>query len=101
MVVVIVDFQKSGFSAKFNGSSSIELLYKNEYLCFDFRHFAKRQNVSLFMNLIESLENRLNGFEEDRYANTKLIIVVFRQTDVMHQPLTDQQHKDCQRKWTT
>ena len=34
-------WQNGGFSAKFNGSSSIELLYKTEHLCFDFRHFAK------------------------------------------------------------
>ena len=38
-------WQNGGFSAKFNGSSSIELLYKTEHLCFDFRHFAKLQNV--------------------------------------------------------
>lgn len=35
-----------GFSAKINGSSSIELLCKTEHLCFDFRHFAKLQTVS-------------------------------------------------------
>ena len=34
-------WQNGGFSAKFNGSSSIELLCKTELLCFDFRHFAK------------------------------------------------------------
>ena len=39
-------WQNGGFSAKFNGSSSIELLCKTEHLCFDFRHFAKLQNVS-------------------------------------------------------
>ena len=38
-------WQNGGFSAKFNGSSSFELLYKTEHLCFDFRHFAKPQNV--------------------------------------------------------
>jgi hypothetical protein len=38
-------WQNGGFSAKFNGSSSIELLCKTEHLCFDFRHFAKLQNV--------------------------------------------------------
>lgn len=38
-------WQNGGFSTKFNGSSSIELLYKTEHLCFDFRHFAKLQNV--------------------------------------------------------
>jgi predicted alpha/beta superfamily hydrolase len=38
-------WQNGGFSAKFNGSSSIELLYKTEHLCFDFRHFAKLQTV--------------------------------------------------------
>ena len=38
-------WQNGGFSAKFNSSSSIELLYKTEHLCFDFRHFAKLQNV--------------------------------------------------------
>ena len=37
-------WQNGGFSAKFNGSSSIELLYKTEHLSFDFRHFAKLQN---------------------------------------------------------
>jgi hypothetical protein len=36
-------WQNGGFSANFNGSSSIELLYKTEHLCFDFRHFAKLQ----------------------------------------------------------
>ena len=39
-------WQNGGFSAKFNGSSSIELLYKTEHLCFEIRHFAKLQNVS-------------------------------------------------------
>ncbi|GEM_PF-5572361 len=34
------------FSAKFNGSYSIELLCKTEHLCFGFRHFAKLQNVT-------------------------------------------------------
>jgi hypothetical protein len=38
-------WQNGGFSAKFKFSSSIELLYKTEHLCFDFRHFAKLQNV--------------------------------------------------------
>ena len=38
-------WQNGGFSAKFNGSSLIELLYKTEHLCFDFRHFAKLQTV--------------------------------------------------------
>ncbi len=37
--------QNGGLSAKFNGSSSFELLYKTEHLSFDFRHFAKLQNV--------------------------------------------------------
>ena len=39
-------WQNGGFSAKFNGNTSIELLCKTEQLCFDFRHFAKLQNVS-------------------------------------------------------
>ncbi len=43
-------WQNGGFSAKFNGSSSIELLCKTEHLCFDFRHFAKLQNVSCHPN---------------------------------------------------
>ncbi|MBS1572332.1 MAG: hypothetical protein JST62_08080 [Bacteroidetes bacterium] len=34
-------WQNGGFSAKFNGSSSIEHLCKTEHLRFDFRHFAK------------------------------------------------------------
>jgi hypothetical protein len=38
-------WQNGGFNAKFNGSSSIELLCITEHLCFDFRHFAKLQNV--------------------------------------------------------
>jgi len=38
-------WQNGGFSAKFNRSSSIELLCKTEHLCFDFRHFAKLQTV--------------------------------------------------------
>ncbi len=38
-------WQNGGFSAKFNGSSSIGLLYKTEHLCFEIRHFAKLQNV--------------------------------------------------------
>jgi len=38
-------WQNGGFSAKFNGSSSIELLCKTEHLFFDFRHFAKLQTV--------------------------------------------------------
>ena len=38
-------WQNGGFSAKLNGSSSIELLCKTEHLCFDFRHFAKLQTV--------------------------------------------------------
>jgi hypothetical protein len=38
-------WQNGGFSAKFNGSSSIELLCKTEHLCSDFRHFAKLQTV--------------------------------------------------------
>ena len=38
-------WQNGGLSAKFNGSSSIELLCKTEHLCFDFRHFAKLQTV--------------------------------------------------------
>ncbi|MBL7788233.1 MAG: hypothetical protein JNL75_00200 [Chitinophagales bacterium] len=37
-------WQNGGFSAKFNGSSSIKLLCKTEHLYFDFRHFAKLQN---------------------------------------------------------
>ena len=39
-------WQNGGFSAKFNGSTSIELLYKTEHLRFDFRHFAKLQTVT-------------------------------------------------------
>lgn len=39
-------WQNGGFSAKFNRSSSIELLCKTEHLCFDFRHFAKPQTVT-------------------------------------------------------
>jgi hypothetical protein len=39
-------WQNGGFSAKFNDSSSIELMYKIEDLRFDFRHFAKLQNVT-------------------------------------------------------
>ena len=39
-------WQNGGFSAKFNGNTSIELLCKTEQLCFDFRHFAKLQTVS-------------------------------------------------------
>ena len=39
-------WQNGGFSAKFNGSTSIELLCKTEHLCFDFRHFAKLQTVN-------------------------------------------------------
>ena len=39
-------WQNGGFSAKFKFSSSIELLCKTENLCFDFRHFAKLQNVT-------------------------------------------------------
>ena len=38
-------WQNGGFSAKFNGSSSIELLCKTEHLCFEIRHFAKLQTV--------------------------------------------------------
>jgi hypothetical protein len=38
-------WQNGGFSAKFNSSSSIELLCKTEHLCFDLRHFAKLQTV--------------------------------------------------------
>ena len=38
-------WQNGGFSAKFNGSSSIELLCKTEHLCFNFRHFAKPRTV--------------------------------------------------------
>ena len=34
-------WQNGGFSAKFNSSSSIELLYKTEHFRFEFRHFAK------------------------------------------------------------
>jgi hypothetical protein len=45
-VRVTAVWQNGGFSAKFNGSSSIELLCKTEHLCFDFRHFAKLQTVS-------------------------------------------------------
>ena len=44
-------WQNGGFSAKFNGSSSIELLYKTEHLCFDFRHFAKLRNVVRHANV--------------------------------------------------
>jgi hypothetical protein len=47
MAQVTAVWQNGGFSAKFNGSSSIELLCKTEHLCFDFRHFAKLQNVIL------------------------------------------------------
>jgi hypothetical protein len=39
-------WQNGGFSAKFNSSSSIEHLCKNEHLCFGYRHCAKLQNVS-------------------------------------------------------
>ena len=39
-------WQNGGFSTKIKFSSSIELLCKTEHLCFDFRHFAKLQNVS-------------------------------------------------------
>ena len=38
-------WQNGGFSAKFNISSSIELLCKTDLLYFDFRHFAKLQTV--------------------------------------------------------
>lgn len=34
------------FSAKINGSSSIEHYCKTEHLCYNFRHFAKLQKVS-------------------------------------------------------
>jgi len=37
--------QNGGFSAKFNSSSSIELLYKTEHLRLDFRHFTNLPNV--------------------------------------------------------
>jgi hypothetical protein len=47
LVVALCIVINGGFSAKFNGSSSIELLCKTEHLCFDFRHFAKPQNVRL------------------------------------------------------
>jgi hypothetical protein len=43
---VIAVWQNGGFSAKLNIWFSNELLCKNEHLCFDFRHFAKLQNVS-------------------------------------------------------
>src|SRR5690606_40731824 len=52
-----------GFSAKFNGSTSIELLDKTEHLCFDFRHFAKLQNVS------GHPKRRHNGQETNRQMN--------------------------------
>ncbi len=38
-------WQNGRFSAKFKGSSSIELLCKTEHLCFDFRHYAKPRPV--------------------------------------------------------
>ena len=47
-------WQNGGFSAKFNGSSSIELLCKTELLCFDFRHFAKLQNVMHYLKRASS-----------------------------------------------
>jgi hypothetical protein len=52
-------WQNGGFSAKFNSSSSIELLCKTEHLCFDFRHFAKLQNVTLFLKNFEIKDTRI------------------------------------------
>jgi hypothetical protein len=51
-------WQNGGFSAKLNGSSSIEFLCKTEHLCFDFRHFAKLQNVSS-----KQMKNRKNKLQ--------------------------------------
>ena len=50
-------WQNGGFSAKFNGNTSIELLCKTEQFCFDFRHFAKLQNVmgNLYLNTVHAL----------------------------------------------
>lgn len=47
-------WQNGGFSTKFYGSSSIELLCKTEHLPFDFRHFAKLQNVAQPHNSIKT-----------------------------------------------
>lgn len=51
-------WQNGGFSTKFNGSSSIELLCKTEHLCFDFRHFAKLPNVMGKLNKLYSGQTR-------------------------------------------
>ena len=51
-------------SAKFNGSSSIELLYKIEHLCFDFRHIAKLQNVTSHIKKI-SLTDKVDCEKAD------------------------------------
>ena len=53
-------WQNGGFSAKFKFSSSIELLCKTEHLCFDFRHFAKPQNV------MGKFKKRHNGMTQTR-----------------------------------
>ena len=37
-------WKNGGFSAKINGSSTIELLCENEHLRSDFRHFAGLNN---------------------------------------------------------
>lgn len=44
-----------GGSAKFNGSSSTELLCKIEHLCFDFCDFAKPQTVNFHFYITEVL----------------------------------------------
>jgi hypothetical protein len=62
-------WQNGGFSAKFNGSYSIELLCKTEHLCLDFRHFAKLQNVG--GNLKKRLTTK-NIQENEAISNCKI-----------------------------
>jgi hypothetical protein len=66
-------WQNGGFSAKINGSSSIELLCKTEHLCFDFRHFAKLQTVCDLTNqpwLIGALRQMRVGLSVTIFRNS-------------------------------
>ncbi|MGC1633780.1 MAG: hypothetical protein WA749_16845, partial [Gelidibacter sp.] len=67
-------WQNGGFSAKFNGSSSIKLFYETEHLCFEFRHFAKLQNVG--GNLHRHYTNIMNWIEDKELITQKYFEVI-------------------------
>ena len=72
-------WQNGGFSAKFKFSSSIELLHKTEHLCFDFRRFAKPQNV--IGNFIK-MEHKIIPVESIQERDVDIILLEELATDI-------------------